>query len=92
MRFVNVAAALGTVDVYANGTLAAGGVAQNGASPYVLLDALAGGTTYQFDFDPAGTTTPALSVPGVSLVAISVYTIYVIGPPGALQGIVVQDF
>ncbi len=92
VRFVNVAAALGTVDVYANGALATSGVAQNAASPYVLLDALAEGTTYQFDFDPAGTTTPALSVPGVNLVAGGVYTIYVVGPPGALQGIVVQDF
>jgi hypothetical protein len=92
VRFVNVAAALGTVDVYANGTLATSGVGQNAASPYVLLDALADGTTYQFDFDPAGTTTPALSVPGVKLVAGGVYTIYVVGPPGALQGVVVQDF
>ncbi len=52
-----------TVDVYANGTLAAGASRKTRASPYVLLDALAGGTTYQFDFDPAGTTTPALTSP-----------------------------
>lgn len=92
VRFVNVAAALGSVDVYANGTLAAAGLAQNAASAYASLDAAAAGTTYQFDFDPAGTTTPALSVPGVNLIAGGVYTIYVVGPPGALQGIVVQDF
>lgn len=92
VRFVNVASALGALDVYANGTLATAGVAQYAASPYVLLDALAAGTTYQFDFDPAGTTTPALSLPGVSLTGGSIYTIYVVGPPGGLQGIVVQDF
>ncbi len=92
VRFVNVAAALGAVDVYANGTLATAGVAQNAGSAYVTLAAAAGGTTYQFDFDPAGTTTPALTVPGVSLISGGVYTIYVVGLPGALQGIVVQDF
>ncbi len=92
VRFVNVSPALGALDVYANGTLAAAGVAQYAASPYVLLDAATGGTTYQFDFDPAGSTTPALTLPGVSLIAGNVYTIYVVGPAGAVQGIVVQDF
>ena len=92
VRFVNVSPDLAAIDVYANGTLAAPGVAQNTASPYELLDAVATGTVYQFDVDTAGTTTPVLSVPGVTLIAGSIYTIYVMGPAGALQGIVVQDF
>ncbi len=91
VRIVNVSPALGAIDVYANGSLAVSAVAQNSASDYVLLPAVAGGTTYQFDFDPTGTTTPVLTLPGVSLVANSVYTIYLAGPPGAAQAILVQD-
>jgi hypothetical protein len=92
VRFVNVAPGIGPLDVYANGTSAATGVAQNAASGYALLDAVADGTAYQFDFDPAGTTSPVLTLPSVSLVAGGVYTIYVMGPTAARQGVVVQDF
>jgi hypothetical protein len=92
VRFVNVAPGLPAADVYANGTRVASGVAPNSASGYVLLDASVDGTTYAFDFDPAGTTTPALTLSGVKLVAANVYTIYVVGAAGALQGIVVQDY
>ena len=92
VRFVHISPAVGAVDIYANGTIAAPGVAQYTASPYVLLDATASGTVYEFDFDAAGTTTPALSLPGVTLTSASVYTIFLIGPPGAVQAIVVQDF
>ncbi len=92
VRFVNVSPDLPSLDVYANGTLAAAGLLQNSASSYALLAAIADGTSYQFDFDPAGTTTPVLTLPAVSLTAGGVYTIYVMGPAGALQGVVVQDF
>ena len=56
------------------------------------MAAVADGTSYQFDFDPAGTTTPVLTLPAVSLIAGGVYTIYVVGPATALRGVVVQDF
>jgi len=92
IRFVNISPALPAADIYANGALVAGGVAQNTASPYLLLDATTDGTTYQFDFDLAGTTAPVFTLPGVKLVASSVYTVYLIGPPGAAQAIVTQDF
>jgi hypothetical protein len=92
VRFVNVSPDLASIDVYANGTLAVSGLLQNSASGYPLLDAVAGGTSYQFDFDPSGSTTPALTLPAVTLVAGNVYTIYVMGPASALRGIVVQDF
>jgi trimeric autotransporter adhesin len=91
VRFVNVSSAVAAVDVYANGTLAASAVGPNAASDYMLLSASIDGSTYQFDFDPAGTTTPVLTLPGVTLVGGSVYTIYLIGPPGAVQAIVSQD-
>jgi hypothetical protein len=92
VRFVNVSPDLASIDVYANGTLAVSGLLQNSASGYPLLDAVAGGTSYQFDFDPSGSTSPALTLPAVTLVAGNVYTIYVMGPASALRGIVVQDF
>ena len=92
VRFVNVSPDLASIDVYANGTLAVSGLLQNSASGYPLLDAVAGGTSYQFDFDLSGSTTPALTLPAVTLVAGNVYTIYVMGPASALRGIVVQDF
>jgi Domain of unknown function (DUF4397) len=92
VRFVNVSPDLPSLDVYANGVLATSGLVENSASGYALLDAVAGGTNYQFDFDLSGTTAPVLTVPGVSLVAGGIYTIYVMGPAGALRGIVVQDF
>lgn len=92
VRFVNVSPDLASIDVYANGTLAVAGLVQNSASGYALLDAVAGGTSYQFDFDLAGTTTPVLTLPAVTLVAGNVYTIYVMGPASALRGVVVQDF
>ena len=92
VRFVNISPAVAAVDVYANGTLAASAVGPNAASDYVLLSAtLDGTTTYQFDFDPTGTTTPVLTLPGVTLAGSGVYTVYLIGPPGALHAIVTQD-
>jgi hypothetical protein len=92
VRFVNVSPDLPSLDVYANQALTASGLVQNSASGYALLAAVADGTNYQFDFDLSGTTAPVLTVPGVSLVAGGVYTIYVMGPATALRGVVVQDF
>ena len=92
VRFVNVSPDLASIDVYANGTLAVSQLLQNSASGYALLDAIAAGTSYQFDFDPSGTTTPVLTLPAVTLVAGNVYTIYVMGPASSPRGIVVQDF
>lgn len=92
VRFVNVSPDLPSIDAYANGTLAASGVVENSASAYAQLDATVDGTSYEFDFKLAGTTTQVLSVPGVNLVTGGIYTIYVMGPTGALRGVVVQDY
>jgi hypothetical protein len=92
VRFVNVSPELGTIDAYANQVLAASGVAQFAASGYTLLDAAIAGTSYEFDFNVAGTATTVLTLPAVTLTAAGIYTIYVVGPRTALQGIVVQDF
>jgi histidinol dehydrogenase len=83
VRFVNVSPDLPALDVYANDVLTTPSLLQNSASSYALLDAIADGTSYRFDFDTAGTTTPVLTLPAVSLIAGGVYTIYVMGPAGA---------
>src|SRR4029453_3554924 len=71
VRFVNVSPALAAVAVSSNNTLAASAVGPNAASDYVLLSAsTAAGTTYQFDFDPTGTTTPGLTPPRGNLVGV----------------------
>jgi len=67
-------------------------VLQNSASAYALLIVDAAGTAFRFDFDLAGTTTPVLTLPAVTLTQGGIYTIYVMGPANALQGIVAQDF
>jgi Domain of unknown function (DUF4397) len=92
VRFVNVSPDLSSMDIYANQVLAASGIAQNSASGYAQFDAVAAGTSYQFDFTAGGSTTPVLTLPAVTLTTGSIYTIYVVGPGTALQGIVVQDF
>ena len=93
VRFVNVSPALGALDVYANGTLAA---ARRGAVRRVSVRAPRCGRPAarptSSTSTPPARTTPALTLPGVSLIAGNVYTIYVVGPAGAVQGIVVQDF
>ena len=64
----------------------------NTASGYVSLTAAAlTGTSYEFDFNTAGTTTPLLKIPGVVLLPGHKYTVYLAGPTGTLQGIVTQD-
>ncbi len=49
------------------------------------------GTTYEFDFNVTGTTTAVLKLTNVALASGHKYTIYLVGPSTALQGIVTQD-
>ena len=92
VRFVNVSPGLGPLDVYINFSLQAGGLAENSASRYINQTADGTvGTAYEFDFNVAGTTTPVLKLPGVVIIAGHTYTIYVMGPSTAPQGVVAQD-
>ena len=63
----------------------------NSASPYAELVADATGTAYEFDFNVAGTTTPALMLSNVLIAAGKTYTVYVVGQGAARQGVVVGD-
>jgi hypothetical protein len=92
IRFVNASPELTAMDVYVNFVKQFGAVASNTASPYTELVADATGlTAYEFDFNVAGTTTPVLQLPGVTITSGKTYSVYVVGPLGALQGVVVAD-
>jgi hypothetical protein len=91
VRFVNASPDLSAMDVYVNFGKLFGDIASNAASPYSELPADPTGTSYEFDFNVAGTTTPVLKLPGVTLLTGKTYTVYVVGSVGALQGVVSQD-
>jgi hypothetical protein len=87
IRFVNVAPGLGAVDVYVNFAPKAMGLATNTASTYTEYVE----DTYAVNFDLAGTTNVVLSLPAVSVTAGRTYSIYLVGTPGALAGVVTPD-
>jgi len=92
VRFVNVSPGIGPLDVYINFGQTISALAENTGSIYVNETADATlGTAYEFDFNIAGTTTPVLKLPGVVIIAGHTYTIYVVGPSNAPQGVVSQD-
>jgi hypothetical protein len=91
LRFVNASADLAAMDVYVNFVRQFSDVVSNSASPYTELTAdPTVGTTYQFDFNLAGTTNRVLQLP-VTITSGKTYSVYVVGPAAALQGVVVTD-
>jgi len=91
VRFVNASPDLASMDVYVNFVKQFSAVASNSASPYAELAADTNGTAYEFDFNVAGTTIPALMLPNVLIAAGKTYTVYVVGQGAARQGVVVGD-
>ena len=92
VRFVNASADVAAFDVFINFSKQVSGLAINTASGYVNLSAAAStGTSYEFDFNLAGTTTPLLKLTSVVLTAGHTYTVYLAGPASSLRGIVSQD-
>jgi hypothetical protein len=92
VRFANVSPGLGALDVYVNFSKQISGLANNSGSSYIEVTADATiGTAYEFDFNLAGTTTPVLKMPSVAIIAGHTYTIYVVGPSTAPQGVVSKD-
>jgi uncharacterized protein DUF4397 len=91
VRFVNASPDLASMDVYVNFVRVFSAVASNTASPYAELSAETTGTTYEFDFNVAGTTTPVLMMPNATIVAGKTYTVYVVGPAASLLGVLVGD-
>ena len=92
IRFVNSSADVAASDVFINFSKQVSGLTTNSASPYFNLSAAAStGTSYEFDFNLAGTTTSLLKLTSVVLTAGHTYTIYLAGPGSSLRGIVSQD-
>jgi hypothetical protein len=92
VRFVNVSPGLGPLDVYVNFSKQLSGLASNSGSSYIEVTADATiGTLYEFDFNIAGTTSVALKLPSVSIIAGHTYSIYVVGAPATPQAVVAKD-
>ena len=92
VRFVNVSPGLGPLDVYVNFSKQFSGLAGNSGSSYLEVTADATiGTSYEFDFNIAGTTSVALKLPSVAIIAGHTYSIYVVGAPATPQGVVAKD-
>lgn len=92
VRFVNGSTDISALDVYVNFSRLISGLAMNSALSGLEFgaDAVAG-TTYEFDFNVAGTSQSSLKLPGVTLFGGRTYTIYVVGAQAALSGIVTGD-
>jgi Domain of unknown function (DUF4397) len=92
VRIVNTSASGNAFDVFVNFSKQVSGLAVSAASPYLNFNAAANvGTSYEFDFNVSGTTTAVLKLTSVALASGHKYTIYLVGPTNALQGVVTQD-
>jgi hypothetical protein len=92
VRFVNSSADVAAFDVFVNFSKQVSGLSTNSASGYINLSAAAStGTSYEFDFNLAGTTTSLLKLTSVVLTAGRTYTVYLTGPSSSLRGVVSQD-
>lgn len=95
VRFVNASLDLGPVDVYVNFVQRASSLATNTQSPYILLPAAdttaPAPNTYTINFNYAGTSTVALSVPAFAVNAGRTYTLYLAGPANQLASVQTQD-
>jgi hypothetical protein len=92
VRFVNGTTDISALDIYVNFSKLISGLAMNSASTDIEFNAdPAAGTTYEFDFNVAGTNQSSLKLPGVALFGGKTYTIYVVGPQAALSGIFTGD-
>ncbi len=87
VRFVHGSAGAGKFDVFVNYQISVSALAEQSASGYTDYDP----NTYAFSVNNAGTTTQLLNLTSVLLEANNVYTIFLVGQAGALQGVLVKD-
>jgi len=92
VRLVNGSTDVSVLDVYVNFSKLVSSLAMNAAMSGLefVADPVAG-TTYEFDFNVAGTSQSSLKMPGVALFGGKTYTIYVVGPQAALSGVFTGD-
>lgn len=92
VRFVNASDDIPLVDVFVNFSKLISSLAMSSASTGVEFSAdPVAGTTYEFDFNVAGTAQPSLKLPSITLFGGRTYTIYIVGPQSALSGIFTGD-
>jgi len=87
VRFVNATPDVPSVNAVVSGTTRGTAIASGTASPYVEF----GGGTYDVTFTDANTGATLLTVGGIGFSNGQIVSIYLVGPAGALQGIVTQD-
>jgi hypothetical protein len=92
VRFVNGTTDVSALDIFVNFSRLISGLAMNSTSTGLEFTAdPVAGTSYEFDFNVAGTSQPSLKLPEIALFGGKTYTIYVVGPQMALSGIVTGD-
>ncbi len=92
VRLVNGTTDVSALDVYVNFSKLVSGLAMNAAIAGLEFNAdPVAGTSYEFDFNVAGTNQSSLKLPGVALFGGKTYTIYVVGPQAALSGVFTGD-
>jgi hypothetical protein len=92
VRFVNGTTDVSALDIFVNFSRLISGLAMNSASTGLEFTAdPVAGTSYEFDFNVAGTSQPSLKLPGITLFGGKTYTIYIVGPQAALSGVLTGD-
>ena len=74
------------LDAYINFVKQFGAIVSNSTSPYTEIAADVAGTTHEFDFNLAGTTTRVVALPGVVISFGKTYSVYVVGTGAAAAG------
>jgi hypothetical protein len=92
IRFVNVSPDLGPLDVYVNFAKQVSNLLPQSASGYIDVTAdTTIGTAFEFDFNTAGTVTPVLKMTNAVIIGGHTYSVYVMGPAAAPQGVLSKD-
>ena len=88
VRFINASPNAGPLDVAVTTPTLVTGLASPTASAYINMAQ----NTYTFIFTDSATGATVLTLPNVVLTSPQTSSIYVLGPVGALTGVVTQDF
>jgi hypothetical protein len=92
IRFVNVSPDFPALDVYVNFAKQVSNLVTQSASGYIDVTAdTTIGTGFEFDFNIAGTVTPVLKMTNAVIIGGHTYTVYVMGPASAPQGVLSKD-
>ncbi len=92
IRFANVSQDFPSLDVYVNFAKQVSSLTNQSASGYIDVTAdTTVGTAFEFDFNTAGTVTPVLKVTNAVIIGGHTYTVYVMGPAAAAQGVITKD-